>query len=376
MATQIAPAPRLTRVPWMDRIRVLVIAGVVVAHAGTAYVFVAPWYYQEGPASPGMQLAVGIPTTLATIFGLGPLFMVAGWLSALSVARHGCGRFARSRLLRLGLPALVYLLLVQPFVVYLAARAAGRRISLGHLLTEVGGDRGFDVMWFVVALLVFSLAYAAIRRAWPAAPGGGPVSGRLLCGIAAAVAVADVCMWLRWSYAGHSPWMLEFVHWPQAAGMFTLGALAGERGWFERLPARLVHRCGRLAVAGLLALLALVGFTLAAGDLASTVGGWHWTAATFALLDAATAVALGVWVAGWSRVHWNGLLGPLGAAAGRASYATYFFHRLVLLGLAVALRPLAWPPETKFLVVAAVGVPASFLVGHLATRIPVANRVL
>jgi hypothetical protein len=40
------------------------------------------------------------------------------------------------------------------------------------------------------------------------------------------------------------------------------------------------------------------------------------------------------------------------------------------------MRGAPWPPEVKFLVVAAAGIPASFAVGYLVTRVPGVNRVV
>jgi peptidoglycan/LPS O-acetylase OafA/YrhL len=62
--------------------------------------------------------------------------------------------------------------------------------------------------------------------------------------------------------------------------------------------------------------------------------------------------------------------------AGRASYATYVLHPLVLIGLSVAMRDAPWAPEVKFIVVAAAGIPASFAIGYLLTRLPGVNRVV
>jgi peptidoglycan/LPS O-acetylase OafA/YrhL len=313
---------------------------------------------------------------LAAVFGLGPLFVVGGWLASVSLARHGPGHFLRSRLLRLGVPVLVYLVLIDPVADYLGARAEGQRLGLGHYLWEVRGDRDLGPMWFVVALLVFSLGYAAWRAVRPAGPARSVLTGRVLAVLALVIAVADFGTWLRWPYLEGTPWNLDLQHWPQAAGLFVLGVLAGEHGWFRRLPAGAARRCGWLTLSGLAALLVLAGYSLLAGGLTAIVGGWHWPTAAFAVLDGATAVVLAVWIVGWFQNRWNGPPRRVTAAAGRASYAAYFLHPLVLVGLSIAVHGLPWPPEVKFLIVAAVGVPASFAVGHLATRTPGVNRIV
>jgi peptidoglycan/LPS O-acetylase OafA/YrhL len=137
-----------------------------------------------------------------------------------------------------------------------------------------------------------------------------------------------------------------------------------------------VRRCGWLLVGGLAAILALIGYTMSLGGAELMTGGLHWSSMAFAVLDGATAVVLVVWITGWFQTRWNAPAGPVMNKAGRASYATYVLHPLVLIGLSVAMRGVPWAPEVKFLVVAATGIPASFAVGYALTRLPGVNRVV
>lgn len=95
---------------WVDSLRVLVIAGVIVAHTATGYVVdIAGWYYDdERSTSDFWSTLVTIPAFFGAVFALGPLFVVAGWFSVRSIARRGPAGFERSRLLRLGVPVVVY----------------------------------------------------------------------------------------------------------------------------------------------------------------------------------------------------------------------------------------------------------------------------
>jgi len=53
-----------------------------------------------------------LPVYVIGFFAMGPLFLVAGWFSARSLAHKGAGEFARSRLLRLGVPLIVFIFLI------------------------------------------------------------------------------------------------------------------------------------------------------------------------------------------------------------------------------------------------------------------------
>lgn len=68
MATALAAAPPVTRWPWIDKLRVAVIAGVVVFHTAAAYVVAIPWYYEERTTSAGVQDAFSVPMLLAAVF--------------------------------------------------------------------------------------------------------------------------------------------------------------------------------------------------------------------------------------------------------------------------------------------------------------------
>ena len=87
------------------------------------------------------------------------------------------------------------------------------------------------------------------------------------------------------------------------------------------------------------------------------------------------SVAFTVWFTALIRARCLGD-GPLRARAGRASYATYVLHPVVLTAIMVGFASLALAPELTFLVVAVVAVPVCFLAGYAATRVPGISKVL
>jgi len=102
-----------------------------------------------------------VPAWILPGYALGPLFLVAGWFSARSLAHKGAGAFARARLLRLGVPLIIFIFLINPLASYLGELGRGGHASLAR---DLSAGRGAGPMWFVAALLAFSLAYAMLRR--------------------------------------------------------------------------------------------------------------------------------------------------------------------------------------------------------------------
>jgi glucan biosynthesis protein C len=357
------------RQQWVDNLRVIVIAGVIVLHAATAYLVpIAGWYYEERTTSGVWLVLLSGPASIGALFALGPLFLLAGWFSAASLARRGPGGFAASRLLRLGVPLVVYVLLIDPLTAYLGGR--WRTVPLGTRPMEV------SVLWFVAALLVFSLAYAALRRVRPARVPRRPLRAGVLAAAAAVIAASSFAIWQVWPANAGGFLDLRVGQWPQGAVLFALGVLGAEAGWLDEFPPVLARRLGWVAAAGLAALLALmVSLVLASGADQAGVMGADLPTMAFAVLDGVIAVSGTLWFTAWLRHRWPSH-GPLAGKAARASYATYLTHPLVLTAVMVAFASAPLAPEIKFVLAATAGVAACFTAGYALTRLPGISKVL
>ncbi len=213
----------------------VLIGGVITAHVATAYIVEVDWYFEERTTSEALTTAVTFPVFLAAIFGLGPLFLVAGMLSARSLATKGSADFVRTRLLRLGLPLVFFCLIIDPLADYLGQLPFSDN-TLWDYAVDRTGTRDFGPMWFVAALLLYSLLYAAWRAVRPRVLETGQiVTAGQLAWFAAAIAVLSWTVWLQWSYTADTPFNANFGHWGQASVLFVLGVCCGERGWFETL---------------------------------------------------------------------------------------------------------------------------------------------
>jgi glucans biosynthesis protein C len=357
------------RLVWIDTLKVVTIAGVVTYHAATAYLTdVAGWYYEERTTSQVSAWLVGAPGVVLALFLLGPLFLLGGVLATSSLARSGTRRFVRSRLVRLGGPLLVFVIVIDPLADLAGHTAQGLAPGVWETVGPASEVRDVGPMWFVAALLTCSLVYAVWRRRRPLDGHAGDLRPGHLAIAAAALAAASFLVRVRWPLGGEVLLGLRFGQWPQAAVLFAVGVLLGERGDVQRLPTTWTRFGGRIACAGMLGVVLLGGLLLAvSGGFDPMLGGWQWASAVFALLEATTAIAISLWVVDHARRWWP-RQGPGLGWASRGAYGAYVLHPLVLVALSWAARPLPWPPEGKFLLVAVAGVLSSFAVGWTVTR--------
>src|SRR5437899_563456 len=162
------------RLDFIDNLRWVMIVLVVSMHSAVTYSHVGSWYFMEEP-EPGLGTKFICATYQAFLqaFFMGLLFLIAGYFVAGAFDRKGFRKFLRDRAVRLGVPSLLFMLLIHPITVYWLLRdfAQGSRpplfraywpyLSSGRFLS------GSGPMWFTLALLFFSVVYATIRAAGP-----------------------------------------------------------------------------------------------------------------------------------------------------------------------------------------------------------------
>lgn len=376
-----------TRLAWADQLRTLVIVLVVNLHACVTYSHVGSWYVQESPEPPlGTRLVFLFWEAHLQSFFMGILFFLAGYFALGSVERRGPGGFVKERLVRLGLPTLLYMLALDPLIVFgmnPGGNAYASRLSAyGRYLTGGSFLSGSGPMWFAAALLLFSAAFAGWRAARkarapaplpPAVPRAGAVWTWALVLVAATFLTRTV------QPIGTSVCNMQLCYFPQYIMAFAAGIAAARAGWLQPLArSRLARRAGWSAL--ILGPPALAG-VLYAGGAATTgnfdayVGRWHWAALGYASWEQLTGVGLGLGALSFCSGELDRST-RLARWLSARSFAVYLFHPPLLVGLTLVLRRVELDPFFKVSILTAAGLAASFLVADLARRLPGLRAIL
>ncbi|MFX1452614.1 MAG: acyltransferase family protein [Promethearchaeota archaeon] len=154
------------RLLFLDNIKVLFSILVIFQHARVTYGGTGWWYYIE--SAPVDLFSVIFFTTLSSIGGLfqaslmGLFFLLGGYFTPRSYDRKGVGAFWKERSLRLGIPIVVYILIISPITTYsLSALGIYPWPLPGSLL---GFLTFWGPMWFLVVLLLFTAGYTLWRQ--------------------------------------------------------------------------------------------------------------------------------------------------------------------------------------------------------------------
>src|SRR5829696_1720677 len=105
----------MTRLAYLDNLKVLLVGGVIAVHSAVTYGFDGNWYLESYDELTGPLVdALTVVIVIGPMFSLGLFFFISGRLSDPSLDRKGAGRFARERPLRLGAHVLTPPLMVTP----------------------------------------------------------------------------------------------------------------------------------------------------------------------------------------------------------------------------------------------------------------------
>jgi glucan biosynthesis protein C len=383
---QPAAVPQGARLLFIDNLRILLICGVVVLHLAVTYGAAGSWYYQD-PAKDMLTTALlTILTATGQACGMGLFFLITAYFTPGSYDRKGPTSFLGDRLIRLGIPLLLYDLLLDPLVVYLAGGLHGPYWSFyGDYLLHVGGI-GSGPVWFLAVLLLFTIFYVAWRvltRQRPQAaerPGKLP-SYRAIYGFIFALGLVSFVVRIWWP-AGRvfQPLNLQLSYLPQYISLYILGLIAYRRNWFFELSPRMGRDWLRTALIALLVpiivtILLMIGGAGAGTQIGYSLGGLHWQALVYALWESFLVVGVCIGLLVLFRTRWN-RQGRLAKGLAANAYTVYFIHPLVIVSFAYAFQAVALYPLLKFVIAVLIALPLCFLISSFIRKIPLAGRIL
>jgi glucans biosynthesis protein C len=389
MATTVPNIRTANRLQFIDNIRWALIVLVIIHHSAVTYSHVGSWYYNESPA-PGFATTLILATflTFNQAYFMGFLFLIAGYFVPAAFDRKGFGKFVRDRAFRLGVPSLLYMLVIHPVIVYWLLRdfyEPGRPplwkaywpfLASGRVLSATGP------MWFAVALLLFCIAYALFRLMRgearetvkkAALPSHGQVV-LLALGIAFATFLVRIDQ-----PVGASVLNMQLCNFSQYIALFTVGIVAYRRNWLFNIPFGFGMSWLRFALfAGVPGWgLVLLSSGVFHGEPPTKIlGGLHWQSALNCLWESFFCMGMSLGVLVLFRDKWN-VQGNFAESMTRNAFGAYLFHPFLLIAVTLALRPFSASPLIKFVVAGVLAVVVTFVASEFVfRRIPLLKRIL
>jgi glucan biosynthesis protein C len=319
---------RQARLFFVDNLRIVLIIMVLLWHLAAIYGAGGEWPYQEVRRPDDLtSLVFTLFSAVNGPYVLGFFYLLAGYFTPRSYDRKGPGPFFRDRLLRLGIPMLIYIFVFDPLIQY----AVNVNIwGLDKSFWKIWGIDGTfwryigryfknynglspGPLWFVEGLLIFTIVYGLWRLLQRRIPDPPQRDGKLptnvaiaLCALA--VGVVTYIVRIRWPMDRlYRPLGLPVSSFPQYTALFVVGIIAYRGNWFVGISDGLAKLWFRIAIIFIVVLfpaMSILGGALT-GDTRPLMGGTHWQAFAYAVWEQFVCVGAIMSLLVWFRKRFN-----------------------------------------------------------------------
>ncbi|NCD70110.1 acyltransferase family protein [Mucilaginibacter agri] len=384
MSTQTSPSALIPEPPkkivYIDHLKVVLTVLVVLHHTFITYGAPGGWYYSQKTTHVGAIIPMTMFVAINQAFFMGFFFFLSACFIPSSYRKKGAARFVTDRLIRLGIPLVFYSFVLSPILSYLVYYfAEGHHITYMQYLGGFDGWIDFGVLWFVAALLLFTLIYVLwklIAGNYRLKPTAVPKTGTI---VLAAIATGVVSFLVRTVFP--VGWVLkplgfQLSYFTQYIVLFIVGLIAADNNWLATLADKTGKQMARLVI--LLVILFPVFYVIKVvmnTPLEWYSGGMHWQSLLYAVWEQLIGFSIITALLSYGKKLWNKpsvLLQNLS----RYTFGVYIFHPLVLISTALAFRNLAIDPAIKLLFVAPLVVVCSFLLAAIIVKIPGVKKVI
>jgi glucan biosynthesis protein C len=370
------------RLFFIDNLRSALIILVILHHLSVIYAANTPFYYTEPAYQDTLALIVLVVFQLINqSYFLGLFFLISGYFTPGSLDRKGTASFLKDRLMRLGIPTLMYMFILSPiaFIGVYQMPQSLTGISAHFTWQQYPELIGIGPMWFAVMLLVFDFGYAAWRRttkdraARPETKTAVP-HYRMIAVFILILALSSYLLRIVMPLGKYLFSFPSIAYLPQYLSFFIIGTVAFHHKWFQTIPDSMGKWGFRMALAATLILFP-VAFIGTSGSSVPFLGNGHWQSGVYTLWDSTFSVGLCLGLITLFRRSFDSH-GRLGQFLHQQAFAVYVFHIPVIVLLALAIRGIHPEQLLKFGLAAVIGVPLCFAVAYLVRRIPLIAKIL
>ena len=385
-----AGTERRSRIYFLDYLRAGLVSLVILHHTAITYGAIGSWYYTEPSTGPGAAL-LSLFTNFNQAWFLGCFFLISGYLSPASFDRKGPRQFLKDRLIRLGIPLVIFFFVIDPITAYIAFShlPASQVIAAGFALPLTFNWQFFvnavstGPLWFVEMLLIFEFGYAFLR----VARNGVKMQGEKerpfpsYRSIAIFILLLALTAYLLRAIVPIDAEALGFpsiFDLPQYLSFFIVGTVAARGDWLRRMPSSMANRFFVMALIGSATLLplAIIGTDVTSLGWGSLLGYGSLSSAIYSLWDSAFAVGMSMFAISFFRSRFDSP-GRLWKIFSQDFYAAFILQALVIVIVAaVLLSSVSLGSLPKFGLAAAIILPLTWGAAYLVRKLPFADRIL
>jgi glucans biosynthesis protein C len=373
---------KTSRMFYIDNLRLLFTFLVILHHVCLTYAAHNGWYFYEYLHDPFTNLVLNIAMAVNRTWVLGCFFMISGYFTPGALDKKGTWSFMKDRLLRIGVPLVLFSFLVRPSIVYMMNRAAlsQKYTYLENILLLKNVAPG--PAWFLEVLLVFSFVYALWRLARRTLHAGEsaqlPFPGNRIV-LLSIVALAAFTFALRiFLPTGKEVFHLRLGNYGEYVAFFGAGVLAYRHQWLDKITDAIGGQWTIITAAAVCVYTCFVVLAWSSNTSLSFLSGGL-SVKTLVATYVGTFIAVGsnISLVHLFRKYLNYQPGVIRTMA-RDAYAVFIFHAPIIVTLSCLVQGrLSTHPFVKFASVYIFGIALCFVTcRYVIRKLPYAQRIL
>jgi len=368
-----------SRLAYLDNIRIFLTALVIAHHASIAFGGGGDWDVSDPAKDEITTIILTYFTAVNQTYFMSAFFLLAGYFTPRSLEKKGSGPFLVDRLIRLGIPLLVYSTLIININLYLV-----QVVWLKEPFSWVWGYKPGH-LWFLQALLLFAVIYVVYRifadrdpnhKRFQYYPDRFPPNRALIV----TIAVLAVLTFAVRIFIPIGEWIgrIQPAHFVHYIFCFFVGILAYRGDWFSRLKGSQAKPWGIVALVMLpvFFVIAVLGGALEGEEqVAKLMGGAYWQNLAYSIWESIMLIAVLTFILYFFRERVT-QAGRLERALAASVFTVYIIHKTVVIAIDIVFVQLSMPMALKWVSVAIIAVPLCFGLAMLILKIPGTRRVL
>ncbi len=360
----------------LDNLKTFLIILVVVAHCALTYGNIGHWYYEERTSDTITNLTILLFVAIVQSFSMGLFFFISGYFAQISIDKYGKSKFLKSRLVKIGIPLLVYMLIFNRTLDYLGVLKYNNINYFDHFFFSI---KNFNISpgitWFLEALFLFNMFHFLFSFGSIKNIGEIKLNNRNI--IFFVIIISTTIFLIRIKY----PMLTFILSLPvdvllKYICLYLLGAIAFRNQWLDNLSTKLF----KLNVKILIILFVMVPIVILLGgvmngNLGKFLVGATWQNCFYSFWETYLGVVLIIVLLYYFKnkmEYTNTIMNRMA----RSAYAVFIFHAFVLILVGYFLSNFRIYMLLKFLILSILSVPVSFLISSYIVKIPLVNKVL
>jgi surface polysaccharide O-acyltransferase-like enzyme len=367
------------RLAYLDNLKAFTIILVVIIHTAVTYSGIGSWFYIENKTVDSASFYFFFfVESFNQAFFMSLFFLIAAYFVPSALDKKGAKQFILDRLFRLGTPTLIFIFLLFPFVVKMGNPDINLFEFYKNGLVSFSFISWTGPMWFALTLLIFSIIYVPFNSLFIKLANrySFEINTKTVLGLTALITVIAFAVRLIYPI-GTSVINLQFCFFSAYVFMFLMGIMAFRKNMIDNISYSTAKKWFIAAFAlgfPLWILVVCFGVNKNGLQYSAMIGGWNFPAFGYALWESFFCVTIIIGLIGIFKKFFNEQ-NSLQKFLSTNAFGVYVFHPLILVATSVLLKNLHIYPILKFILVAAIAIPASFIFSALIRKIRIFQKV-